>query len=111
MGIPNTMLIDINILERQLSKEGSLEDRIKEAMKLVKSRRSGLMFAVTFDQQFRTAIGGVILHASEEERARITLEMRVLGSLSAAIEGLPIDLSQIPEPEKPIGLLKLWHES
>lgn len=89
----------------------SLEDRLRATMTIAKDHW------LTDNEQarFKGAIAAVMLRASPEEKERISNELRVLGvlgGLSAATEGLPIDMGALISSDgpEPIGLLRIWHE-
>ena len=72
------------------------------------------------DEQFRAAIGAVMLHYGKgsDEFIQLETEMKSLNKVSAVIHaaqaGLSVNFDSILNAEdneyKPIGLLKLWQE-
>lgn len=109
MGIPNSMMLAIQEIESTLDKEAPIKERLTQAMKL--SRNHWLI--VDEDQQFRCAVGAVIITASQDERLIIEYEMDVLRALSAGASGVPIDFEALAQgaPETTYGLRGLWIES
>lgn len=87
--------------------DGSLEDRLRAAMKATYRH----WMATDEDVQFRAAVGGVLLATDDEaEKERLTAEVHQLRLLSATLSGLPIDPEAITPLEEPIGIMRLWHE-
>jgi len=109
MSISNSIKIAIMEIEGQLDKTASIEDRLKKAMKLAKNH----WLIVDEDEQFKSAVGAVLLKASEEERQIINQEMRILGALSAAQAGIPVNIEAVlpDDVKKSYGLVKLWKET
>lgn len=110
MSIPTHMKIAIIEIELKLDKNAPIKDRLKQAMKLSLNH----WLVTNEDEQFRCAIGAVLLTASEEEKVQISREMAFLRSLSAATSGVPVDWGTLLEGEteqKIIGLLPLWKEA
>lgn len=85
----------------------TVEEKLKEAMRATKDH-----WGVTDEQmQFKAAIAAVLLDKpSPEDKARIEEELNVLKMLGAAMQGIPVDFSQMVPPEKPLGLNKLWQD-
>jgi len=108
-NIPNHMLIAIGEIKGKLKESDSIKDRLTMAMRLAKNH-----WVVTKeDEQFRCAVGAVLLTASVEEKAIISQEMNMIKSLSSAISGVPVDFSAVFEradTEKFYGLLPMWKE-
>lgn len=85
----------------------SLVDRLKAAMRATKDH----WLLTDEDGRFRAAIGGVLLISDEETQERIKKELLILRTLSAAIEGIPVNMGALQlEPGDAIGLMKLWKE-
>lgn len=109
MNIPNHMKIAIMEIESKLDKNATLVDRLKRAMKEALNH----WLVTSEDEQFRCAVGAVLLTASEEEKTKIKAEMSFLRGLSSAISGVPVDfeslLTEMPVNQKPIDLLALWN--
>ncbi len=91
----------------QVPKDGTLEARLKAAMQLTKD---GHWLLSSEDENFRCAVGAVMLNASPDERERIEADLRGLKALSAMISGVPVDLSRIEVPENPLGMMAMWRE-
>ena len=88
----------------------SVKDRLLVAMKASQSH-----WMVTDENlQLLGAVAAVMAICGEDDKARLTQELRVLQGLSAAASGIPIDLTALLEgmnPEKVIGIQALWHEA
>lgn len=91
----------------------SLEDQLRAAMQVTRNH----WMCTDEDEQFRAAIGAVMLHYGEEseEYKRLSSEMaklrKVNAFLQAAQAGLSVDLSLLPDEDnqyEPIGLLGMW---
>jgi hypothetical protein len=109
MSISNSMKIAISEITDQLDKSATIENRLKQAMKLALNH----WLITNEDEQFRSAVGAVLLTASEEEKTLITREMVFLRNLSAAITGVSVDFETLFEgikDQKVIGLVPLWKE-
>lgn len=85
----------------------TLDDRIKAAFKAARNH----WMVRDENEQFQGAVAGIYELSDETDRERIKMEMDGLRALSALFSGVPVDMSQIPIPEKPIGLLKTWKET
>lgn len=100
------VMIALTEAKTAVKEDDSLEDRLRAAMR-VTSRH----WCVTNpDEQLRAAVGAVLVSASPDESERIEAELANLRSLSALLEGVPVDLERIEPLENPIGVMKLWHE-
>ena len=95
--------------------EPDLEKRILKAMRPVASGH--WMFPSDDDLCFRGAIGGVLLAAetTEEEKARILATLKSLRTVSAMMNGVPVDTDaafrDMEDGPKQVPLVKLWHEA
>jgi hypothetical protein len=100
------MLIAIDEIEAKLDKKASIEDRLKQAMKLALNH----WLITDEDQQFRCAVGAVLLTASEEEKAVINEELKFLRTLGSAIDGVPVNSEAMlmGMSKKSYGLISLW---
>lgn len=88
----------------------TLEERCKAAMKL--ARTDAAFMCTTDDQRFRGAIGAVLLASNDVDRAQINGSLDALKALSAAMNGVPVDFSQILGTDPaPLPLLGWWHET
>lgn len=104
--ISNGLRIAIADAQTAVKAGDSLEDRLRAAM----GRTHGHWLITDEDEQFRAAIGAVMLDASEDERERLEAEIHKLKTLSALVSGVPVDMDRVnsaDDPE-PVGLMKLW---
>lgn len=89
--------------------DASLEDRLRASFAATRHH-----WAIhTDDETFRAGVGGVLVHASPDEQARINAELMRLHSIGAAMEGIPVDIEAAFAAEdgpKPIGMLAIWRE-
>lgn len=92
--------------EAGITAEGTLEDRLRSAMTKGKDQ----WMITDDDERFRASVGAVLISATEDERQRLTEELRALQSFGALVNGMPIDITRIEVPENPVGLLNLWRE-
>jgi len=103
------MIIAISEIASTLDSKASLEDRLKQAM-----REALDHWLVTDDrEQFLSAVGAVLLTASEQEKTRIVDEMRFLQAINCSKKGIPVDwdvLVTSMQSEEPIGLMALWQQ-
>jgi hypothetical protein len=105
------------VLQETHSK-ATIHELIKEAMKQAYNDNHVFMCS-TDEQQFKAGVGGVILELTRrgdleslEYTQRITTEMKVLGALSAATTGIPVDIQGcLPEGFVPFGLLIQFKEA
>ena len=66
---------------------------------------------LTIDEngQYLGAIGAILQLSSDEDEARMRAELDVVKALNAAMSGVPVDMSALPEPpENPVCLQKRW---
>lgn len=86
----------------------SLEDRLRAAFEVTRHH----WLVTDEDTQFRAGIGGVLLTADDDEKARIQAELQTLQTLGAAMSGVPVDFGGIgaDDAPKPIGMLGIWRE-
>jgi hypothetical protein len=114
-GISNTMRICMADLEKSVKPEMSLEDRLRAAM----SATRGHWLVTNEDEQFRCAVGAVMLSYGPDapEFDRLSWEMegirKVSAMITAASAGLSVNLSEDDFNTKqyePIGLIAMWKE-
>lgn len=89
-----------------------LNERISFAMRYVREHARDLFwmsYDANDDLKMRTALAAVMLAGNEEDREAITRALQPLKMLSAAMQGIPVDFSNVDTDVIP--LLKLWHES
>ena len=91
-----------------LSAAGSLEERIRIAMR---AGAKHWMFTDD-DSQFRGSLGAAMLSSTEDERDAIVRSLQPLQTLSAALNGVPLDWDAVADGREsaPLPLLKWWHE-
>ena len=104
MGADAVLMIAVTEAKRAAEKETTLEGRLKVAMNATKDH----WMVTDAEEQFRAAIGAVLLLSEGEDKDRIMLEMKQLRILGAMANGVPVDFEQIKPLENPIGLTKLW---
>ena len=100
----------------ELPASGSTEDMLRAAMRAAKNHWH--IAVESEDTQFRSAVGAVLLWLQDqgdtESAARIVAELRMLGALSAACAGIPVDIGAAVDAEKdhkPFGLLECGREN
>ena len=69
------------------------------------------------EMQFRCAIGTLIVallnHERHEDHRKVEDELRGLNSLAAAMQGVPVDFTQLMEDDAGrdwVGLVRIWQE-
>lgn len=91
------------------SEANDWEGRIEAAM----SKARNHWMTTDDDEQFTGAVGGLLSLAiklgDHEMEERIQAEMRGIRSLSAAFNGVSINLEALKVPENPIGLIDKWN--
>ena len=107
----NTDTVGISIIAAEardsVAKAATVNDKLRAAMKVAHRH----WMVTDPDQQLRGALAAVLLDCAPDDKERLTKEVRALSALSAGTSGLPIDFAALDLPEKPIGVLKLWHET
>lgn len=111
--LPTSVVIGAQVLS-QFGKGDTPEARFGNIIK-PDNLSAGCWMTTKEDEQFRAAVGGLILSYQEDspERERIQTEMRQINRLSAMLQSasLGMGIGEIPEPPQgyePIGLLALW---
>jgi len=110
VSISNTMLIAITEASDRVKRDGAslpLEDRLRLSFSVTRHH----WLVTNEDERFKAGVGGVLLSASPDEQTRLAAEMRVLGTLSAAMTGVPIAAGALETGQEPVGLLRIWKES
>ena len=105
----SSMLIGIAELRTNIDPKQTLEDRLRATMR----EASNHWLVIDEQDQFRMAIGAVMVEATEEEQERLNIELKVLKAISTAINGIPVDWSNLvsdSDRDKFIGLSDLWRE-
>lgn len=107
----NLLAMGVTVLKSQIPDEGSLEDKLRTAMKA--SLSDSLFWGPSEDDRFRMSVAAVMLCVDEEDKERLEKEFRLLQSLNAAISGVPVDFERLFEDGgvKAVGLMKLWEET
>jgi hypothetical protein len=96
-------------LEDMEGRPEELEELLKTAFRLACRQTNEIFMWVSQENDlFTVAIAAVHTLVGEEDKHRLEHELKVLRSLNAAAEGLPIDFSQLADGPEPIGLQKLW---
>ncbi len=114
-NFPATMHIAIaEAKDAAQAEPGDLTAKLKAAMKATK----GHWLVTSEDQQFRSAVGGVMLvyGPGSEEFKRLERELKQLAQVSAILAAAQAGLVvELPEPDaeplEPIGLMGLWSET
>ena len=98
------MMITIAEARQACKGKKSLPQRVKTAMGAVKHH-----WLVTDDnKRFQSAIGAVLLECNEKEQERVMMEMKALQTLNSVLSGVPVDLSTLKVPSKPLKLMEIW---
>ena len=83
----------------------SIEFRMKAATESAKQ----FFMNPTMDEQFLGAVGALLTTVrSEEEKDRITKELKSIQALGAVIAGVPVDFEKAVNLENPIGLMGIF---
>lgn len=95
--------------------EPDLEKRIKKAMAVVKDGHWMFPGERYADLRFRGALAAVMLaeETTEDEKARVSNSLKQLRSLSALLNGIPVDTEAMlkeQEENPPLPLMTWWHE-
>ena len=110
MTLSNSLQIAILEIKHKvaaLPAETTLEDKLTAAMRDARHH----WMVTNEDEQFRAAVGAVMLNSDDDTRRRIEKEMLALRTLGTAMDGVPVDFSSVEVPEDPIGLLALWKDT
>jgi hypothetical protein len=102
----------------QVLKDAAVGDTIEQRFKAIitpANLRSACYMCATEDEEFRAAVGALMLSygASSEERRRISAEMLQIQRLSTWLTALQLGMSAdapIEEAYEPIGLMQIWRE-
>ena len=111
----NELGIGVALLKEYVPATGTLKERLLAAMRA--ARKDDVLWFLydnTGDDAFRCAVGAVMVGASAEEREQITAELRALRAISAATQGVPVDMAAVLDgmkPESALGLMGLWQEA
>ena len=107
--------IAIQEIKHHIPEEGDLISKLMFAM----SEARNHWMVTNDDEQFRSAVGAVMLHYGEgsEEFKRLEWEMGNLNRFSAALvaaqQGVMVDFGSVLDSDQeyePVGLLKLWRK-
>jgi len=108
-NIPNHMKIAIIEIKDKLSENAPIEERLKNAMRLALNH----WLVIREEEQFRCAVGAVLLTTSDEEKRIILNEMQLIKGLSSAHTGVPVNFELLLDQanvKKVYGLIKIWKE-
>src|SRR4051794_9202399 len=107
MNISASMSIAIAEAKIAPEQEPDLDSQLRAAMKATHDH----WLITNEEERFKAAVGAVIVISDQATRVRIAQEIRILGSVSAAITGVPVDFSALLDDNfEPIGLLRMWKE-
>jgi hypothetical protein len=112
-SIPSSIIVTALLVSVGLPKHATLEERIRCAMREVRKpdSRKAVMCSDENDQ-FRGAVGAVLLDCTPEERDRIEEGMRSVELIANCYAGGPVDMSEVYRMQcEPLGLLRLWFEA
>jgi len=98
------LLIAITEAKEAAKNETTLEGRLRVAMNTAKD----FWMSTDDDLRFRAAIGAAMLLSDEPDKELITQELKQIRTLSAILNGVPVDLDAIKPLENAIGLIKMW---
>ncbi len=113
--LSSEMQVGISIVKARLEAEPEIPDiheRAKKAFELARSE-DNTWFTTSDDEMFRIGCGALMLVSDEETQELVRKELLVLQSLSAATQGIPVDMGLAMEgldPDKMIGLLKIYKD-
>ncbi len=82
----------------------SLEDKLKIAMGVTKNH----WLQTNEEEQLLAAINAVIYISNEEDQKVLKENIEELRAISAMINGVPVDLNKITNPQKRISILEMW---
>lgn len=106
----NDTVLMIAVSETKARMEGkeypSLEAKLEAAMELTKDH----WMVTDEDGRFKAAIGAVLVTSNDEEKERIEQELSAIKALSAMFAGVPVDLSNVKAPEKPLRMMDMWRK-
>lgn len=109
------MQIAVTYLKEALPKgDTPLIDRLKFAMRYANQHEHDIFWMcseITDDLKFKSALAAVMLTGNEEEKDLINRSVKPLKMLSAAINGVPVDFSQIGDVDELLPLLSMWEDS
>ena len=91
-----------------------LKERIQGAMRYVRDHEHDIFWMsgrVNDDMRLRTALGAVLLKATESERDIISRSLKPLKMLAAAAQGIPVDFGALEQSDDLLPLLGMWHET
>lgn len=93
-----------------------LEERLVAAMRYIRKYHCDVLWLSVAsgnqldDLMFRTAIGAVMVEASEDEQDLIRRSLLPLKAIAAATNGIPVDFASTLSDDL-ISLMKLWKDS
>ena len=104
------------IISIELKDLAGKHDSVEDMFRAVIPKARNHWAVLDENEQFKGAIGAVILalieQEKDEDKERVTTEMNMLNAMSAATRpGVSLNLEAIVKEDfKPIGLLKIWRE-
>lgn len=109
------LAIGIAILGQQIPSDKPLEDRLRFAMQYIRKNWRDVLFmaynADSEDLQFRTAVGAVMAAGDADDLERLSTSLKPMRMLNAAATGIPVNFSDLPDPEDVLPLASWWKES
>lgn len=103
-GVDNSMMIAISEAREACKGKKSLPQRVSAAMKAVKHH----WLVTDENKRFQSAIVAVLRECSEKERERVSTEMKALQTLNSMLSGVPVDVSTLKIPSRPLKLMGIW---
>jgi hypothetical protein len=107
------LMIAVSGFSNLIPKDEPLKARLDWAMKHVRKHQRDIFwmsYEINDDAMFRTALAGVMVGASEDEKALITKSVKPLKALNAAISGVPVDFSGL-DMEGILPLMEMWRDT
>lgn len=111
MSIPNHIIIAINEITIQIDHSKPAIEKIRESMILAKKH----WIVTNHEEQFKAAIGAVLLSATPEEKQVIEAEMEDMNQFGSALHasslGVPVDFISFlgqKDRSKFYGLMGIW---
>jgi hypothetical protein len=106
--------IAVSSVRGNIPTDGLLRDRIASAMRYVRTHEDDIFcmsHRVTDDDRIRTALAAVMLDATEADKDIIVRSLKPLQALGAAMQGIPVDMSQVEMADDLLPIVELWRQS